>query len=254
MAVLDDLLAALPADRPAQEVHIGIHWTTVGLASGPGGQPARFGLAKTLLPQEGPGHNLEHGSVADAGRLQEHSAHALAHLARSPSGPERAVGWAAINALVVPDPARCVELNARDYLVEHGAGKRVVVVGHFPFVEQVRRAARQLWVLELNPAPGDTPASAAPEVLPQADIVAVTSLTLLNDTFEQLTSLWRRDATVMLLGPSTPFSPLLFDHGIGILSGTEIVDPALANRCICQGASFQQVRGVRLLTMTRAGL
>ncbi len=255
MAFLDELLSALPGDRPVKEVHIGIHWTTVGLGGGPLGEAARTGLAKTMLPQEGPGHHHEHnhGSVAEAGHLHEQSAHALARLARSTSGPERGIGWAAINALLPPDERLCVELNARDYLTEYGAGKRVAVVGHFPFVEAVRETAKQLWVLELNPGPGDLPASAAPDVLSEADIIAVTSLTLINDTFEELAALWRREATVMMLGPSTPFSPLLFERGVSILSGTVVVDPALANRCVCQGASFRQVQGVRLLTMKRDG-
>lgn len=254
MPLPDDLLASLPVDRGVVGVHIGIHWTTVGLAEGPNGEPARWGMAKTLLPEERPGHRHEHasGSVAKAGTLQTCTAHELAALALSHSGPEQSVGWAAINALNAPDESRCVELNAGDFLLERGQGKRVVVVGHFPFVRQLRPVVGELWVLELNPAPGDTPAGAAPEVVPQADVVAVTSLTLLNGTFGGLAGLWRADATVILLGPSTPFSPLLFDYGIDYLSGTDIVDPERANRTICQGASFKQVQGVRLLTMAQA--
>lgn len=253
MPLLHELLGNLPRDRAVQDVHIGIHWTTVGLAGGPNGASPRWGIAKTLLPEEGAGHQHEHaeGSVVHAGRLQTCSAHELSDLAHSHSGPERSVGWAAINALYAPDRRRCVTLNARDFLLERGAGRRVVVVGHFPFVRKLRGVVESLWVLELNPAVGDLPASAAPEVIPQADIVAVTSLTLVNDTFESVAELWRPDATVILLGPSTPFAPLLFDRGVDYLSGTEIVNAELANRTICQGASFKQVEGVELLTMAR---
>jgi len=252
MAIVDDLLDSLPANRPVREVNIGLHWTSVWLEAGPSGEPARCGLAATLPPHEGPGHS--HERVADAGLLEEHSAHALAQLARSPIGPEHSIGWATINALIPVDETLCIELNARDFLLDQGRGKRVAVVGHFPFVEKLRAAVSQLWVLELNPAPGDLHASMAPRILPQADVVAVTSLTLLNDTFEELAALWRPDATVLLLGPSTPFSPLLFERGVDVLSGTQVVDPVQMNRCVRQGACFQQIRGVRLLNMIRPGL
>jgi uncharacterized protein len=54
----------------------------------------------------------------------------------------------------------------------------------------------------------------------------------------------------MVLGPSTPLSPVLFLHGASIISGTGVVDEAAVLRSVSQGATFQQVEGVRLLTMT----
>ncbi len=252
MTIVDDLLMALPPDRAVRAVHIGLHWTSVWLTEGQAGEPASCGLAATLPPRSGPGHS--HELIQNAGHLHECSAHELAALARSEVGPERSVGWATINALLVPDEWQCVELNARDFLLEKGRDKRVAMVGHFPFVEKLRDAVSSLWVLELDPAPGDLPASAAPEVLPQADIIAVTSLTLLNDTFEELATLWRPEALVMLLGPSTPFTPLLFERGVKVLSGALVTDPQRVIACVSQGASFQQVKGVRLLTMVHPDL
>lgn len=256
MSILDQLLDDIPADRPVRSVHIGIHWTAVCLGEGAGGEPPRGALAKTLQPIESPGHRHEHGhgSVLDAGDLCDYSAHELAALARSHSGPERSIGWAAINALIAPDESLTVELNARDFLLERGAGKHIAVVGHFPFVDALRLRSESLTILEQRPAPGDLPASAAEEVLPEADLIAVTSLTLVNRTFEALAALWRPEATVMMLGPSTPFSPRLFEWGVDVLSGTVVDDPPVAIQTLCQGASFRQMRGVRLLTMARPGL
>lgn len=252
MTVIDDLLGNLPPDRPVRSVHIGLHWTVVCLEPERGSARPACALATTLPPHTGPGHS--HELVNGAGHLHERSAHELAALARAGAGPERSVGWATINALQTIEEQWCVELNARDFLLEHGRGRRVVVVGHFPFVDKLRDAVAQLWVLELDPAPGDLHASAAPDVIPQADVIAVTSLTLLNDTFEGLAALWRPDALVMLLGPSTPLSPLLFERGIDVLSSAQVTDPQRAIACVCQGASFQQVEGVRLLTMQRPSL
>jgi len=52
----------------------------------------------------------------------------------------------------------------------------------------------------------------------------------------------------MLLGPTTPLSPVLFNHGANILSGARVFDEEAVLRTVGQGASFRQVEGVKLLT------
>ncbi|NIO72626.1 MAG: hypothetical protein GTN71_27310, partial [Anaerolineae bacterium] len=94
------------------------------------------------------------------------------------------------------------------------------VVGHFPFIPRVREAARQLWVLEKRPGEGDLPAEAASEVIPQADVVAITGTSLINHTFEELIGLCRPEAFVLVLGPTAPLSPVLFNYGVDVISGT----------------------------------
>jgi hypothetical protein len=46
-------------------------------------------------------------------------------------------------------------------------------------------------------------------------------------------------------------SSFLFDYGVDVISGTRVVDPELALRCVSEGATFRQIGGVRLLTMER---
>ena len=88
------------------------------------------------------------------------------------------------------------------------------------------------------------------EVLPQADVVALTGTSIMNHTFEGLMELIRRDAFVVALGPSTPLSPLLFDYGVDAISGTLVTNVEAVLRTISQGASFKQVKeGVRLVSM-----
>jgi uncharacterized protein (DUF4213/DUF364 family) len=84
-------------------------------------------------------------------------------------------------------------------------------------------------------------------------VVALTGSALINGTLDGLLSLCRPGALVMVLGPSTPLSPVLFDHGATFLSGARVVDEAAALRTIGQGATFQQVEGVRLLTLMKPG-
>jgi uncharacterized protein (DUF4213/DUF364 family) len=105
----------------------------------------------------------------------------------------------------------------------------------------------------LQPQGDDLPAQAAPEIIPQADIVAITSLTLLNNTFDGLVRLCRPDALTLLLGPSTPLSPMLYERGIDIISGSIVQDLDAVLHTIGQGGNFRQVHraGVRLVSMTR---
>ena len=85
-------------------------------------------------------------------------------------------------------------------------------------------------------------------------MVAITGTTLINHTFEELIGLCRPDAFVLVLGPTTPLSPVLFDYGADVISGTLVTDPETVLRYVSQGASFRQIKrskGVKLLTMTR---
>ncbi len=198
------------------------------------------GIAATLRNPE-----FEHTrqpAVQSPGHLLEYSSLELAGLVHSNSHTEVAIGLATINALLPPLPERWVELHAEDYLLQHGAQKNVVVVGHFPFINKLKGYARNLWVLELKPREDDLPAEKAPEVIPQADFLALTATTLINKTFEGLMALCRPETKVMMLGPSTPLSPVLFDFGIDVLSGTVITDPPMAMLSIAQGATLHQLR------------
>jgi hypothetical protein len=116
----------------------------------------------------------------------------------------------------------------------------------------VRKAAAECWVLELRPRPGDLAAGRAAEVLPQADVVALTGTSLINHTFDDLVELCRPDAFVILLGGSVPLTPVLFDRGVDAVSGTRVVDVPAALQAVGQGATFRHLRpGKRLLTMMR---
>lgn len=246
MDVVDKLLGSLRTDAPVSQVLVGAFWTAVVLDT----VPVRCGLASTLR-----GEAHEAGPpVTEAGRLLKYSGLELAEWLRSPSSLEASIGAAAFNALLEVDETACIEMNAEDVIIERGAGQRVAIVGHFPFVERVRQVAAECWVLELHPRPGDLPAGRAAEVLPQADIVALTGTSLINHTFEELIALCRRDtgsmkAYVILLGASAPLSPVLFEYGVDAISGTRVIDAPAALRAVSQGAVFRQIPGKQLLTL-----
>ncbi len=238
MKIIDALINSLPQDSPVKEVRVGPFWTAV-VSRG-------CGLASTLMED---GHHHGDAPVRDAGRLTERSALELARLGRSPSLIEASIGMAAINSLLEVDETYCQELNAARLLMEKGKGRRVAIVGHFPFVPDLQRVARTLWVIEKRPVEGEFSEEKAEEVLPQADVVGITGTSLTNHTAEGLLGLCRPGCLVVMLGATTPLSPLLFDFGIHVISGTKVLDPATAIRCVGEAATFRQMRGVRLLSM-----
>lgn len=246
MSTIEDLLGSLEADAPVRRVLVGAFWTAVLLDT----EPPRCGLASTLR-----GQAHEDGSpVPEAGRLLEASGRELAQLLCSARSLEASIGMAALNALLEVDEESCAEINAAEVILERGAGRQVAVVGHFPFVEQVRQAASACWIVEQHPRAGDLPAAQAAEVLPLADVVALTGTSLINHTFEGLVQLCRPDSFVLLLGPSAPLSPIFFERGVDTVSGTRVTDPDRVLRSVAQGATFRQIKragGLRLLTMHR---
>jgi len=181
-------------------------------------------------------------SVNDAGHLLEKSTDEILALTSSQSQTEVSIGLAALNALLPMDFQNEIEINAEDYLRQNASDKNIAMVGHFVFVEALKPDVKNLWVLELNPQPGDFEASRAPEIIPQADLVVITATTLINDTLAELLELCKPQTKVMLLGPSTPLSPVLFDHGIDILSGTIVTNPEEVMLGISQGASSHQLK------------
>jgi len=240
------LLPTLPEGKIIS-IHMGLYWTAV-LAEVDG--EIRCGLAATVGDDSH--HYTTEPSVFRAGHLTELSSRELAEFVHSSVPPEVSVGLAMVNALLPRQPHLWVDLHSKQILAKLGAGKNVAMVGHFPFVPELRSKVGKLWVLEQNPQDGDLPASAAAEIIPQADVVAITAMTLLNRTFDELIALRRAGVPTLIIGPTTPLSPVMFDMGATILSGAIVENPEAVLRGLSQGANFHQLRqmGVRLVSMT----
>jgi uncharacterized protein (DUF4213/DUF364 family) len=240
MKILDDLISTLNFDTTVKDIRQGVFHTGV--------LTRNCGLAATLprdvLRQEPP-------MVKEPGFLLDKTPLELAQLAYSQSILEASVGMATINSLLEIDENSCIELNAAELIMEKGKGKRIAVVGHFPFIPRVRKNAKRLWVIEKNPREGDFGEAEADNLIPQADVVAITGTALTNHTLDHLFELCSPGAYVILLGDTAPLSPIFFDYGVDALSGTKVVDSDLALRCVSQGANFRQIRGVERLTMMK---
>jgi hypothetical protein len=235
--MLDDLISSLSEDSAVREVYVGVFCTAV--------VSKHCGLASTFHEP-----HPEHRPVKNVGRLTKLSALELAQYAKSDNVLEASIGMATINSLIDIDEAKCIEQNAFDILAAKGMNKNVAIVGHFPWIPKLRTVAEKLWVIEQAPQEGELPAEAVGEVLPQADVVGITGSSFINHTIDGLLTL-SKNSFVVMLGPTTPLSPVLFDWGVDVMAGVEVVEPEKTIRSISQGAIFSQVEGVKLVTMAK---
>jgi uncharacterized protein (DUF4213/DUF364 family) len=223
------------------QVIVGAFWTAVLSDS----LPPKCGIASSMREydhQEGP-------QVESAGFLEKKNVVELANLLKSSNVMEASIGMAAVNASIKVNEKYCKMINARDLILEKSKKQNVVVVGHFPFANQIRSKANKCWILELRPRKGDLPAWEAKNVIPQAEVVAISGTTLINHTFDKIMRLCNEDAYVILLGGSVPLVSALFDLGVNALAGTIITKPLDAIRTIAQGGTFRQIPGRKLLTL-----
>ncbi|MBN1904833.1 MAG: DUF364 domain-containing protein [Deltaproteobacteria bacterium] len=238
--ILKDILASLNHDAEIKDIRIGIFHTAVltrncGLAAS---------LPRDALKQTPP-------LVASPGFLMDRTARELTDMVFSESILEAAIGMAAINSLIDIDESRCSELNASEIIAEKGRGRNVAIIGHFPFIPKIREIVQNLWVIEKNPQPGDYPEEKAKELIPEADVLAITGTAITNHTIEELLRLKNKNTYTIVLGDSAILSPVLFDYGVDAIAGTKVLDPDLVLRCISQGANFRQIKGTRKLIMLK---
>jgi uncharacterized protein (DUF4213/DUF364 family) len=240
MKIIDDILSNLDCEAPVMDIRQGPFQTAVITRN--------CGLAST--PHD-PGPHHDRTPVKEAGLLLEKDTRALALMANSLSPMESAIGMATINSLIEVDEKRCTELNAGDLLVRNGEGKKIAIIGHFPFVPRLRKVAEELWVIEKNPQEGDLGERESERYLPQAEVVGITGTAFTNHTIEHLLELCAPRVYAVILGGTTPLSTVLFDYGINAVSGTKVVDSEMVLRCVSQGATFRQISGIELLTMRK---
>ena len=239
MKMLDDLIQSLKdSDFPVKSVHTCVFWTAV--------ITKHCGLSSTFR-DEGPSHDR---GVRDVGSLTRKTALKLAVYAKSDSLLEASIGMATINSLIDIDESKCIEKNAFEIILEKGIDKNVAIIGHFPWIPKLRGKLNNLWVLEQRIREGDLPSKEADRILPECDVVGITGTAFINHTLEGLLNLCKK-AFVVLIGPTSPLSPILFEHGIDVICGSKVVDVDRVVHSISEGATFKEVIGVRLLTMAK---
>jgi uncharacterized protein (DUF4213/DUF364 family) len=239
MDILSKLISSIKKDALVREVIVSTHSTLV--------ISQRCGISSTMMSIKPHGEEV----IRDAGFLHLKTAKELANYAFSENPLEASIGLAAINSIIEIDSDLLIPLDASLLATRLSIRKNVTFVGHFPFIPRVKDVANRCWVLELNPIAGEHAAENAKDIIPQSDLVAISSTALINHTLEDYLALCKKDAIVMLIGPSTPLNPLLFEFNIRILSGILVEDKSQVIKAVSQGAIFRQMQGVKRMVMIK---
>lgn len=240
MKILDDLIASLNYDVEVRDIRLGVFQTAVYTRG--------CGLAST---PHGIGHAQGNSPVREAGFLKKKNSRELIDMVRSKNLFEASIGMAAINSLIEVDIDECRELNAAVLLEEKGEGKKLAIIGHFPFIPQLKEVCDQVWVIEKNPVEDEYAEEEAEKLISQADVVGITGMAITNHTLDNLLNYCSPNTYVTILGGTTPLSPVLFDYGIDSLSGTVVTRPAPVLDAVSQGATYRQLKDVKRLIMER---
>lgn len=233
------LIAGIPEDVAVRDYCLGTHWSYVEADSGMGVSFTTSGGARRGY----------------AGDLRGKPLREVAQLAKSWCFEEASLGVAALNAWysqhALLDPLGCIYDAAVE--VPNGTLRKmdafemwrpqiaaqddasVVVVGHFPHVERIEEYAR-LTVLERRCSQAnDVPDPACEYVIPGADYLFMTGVTLINKTAPRLLDLAKGTKTIMV-GPSVVMAPFLFKWGVDMLAGSVVADPEKAAFAVKNGA------------------
>ena len=203
-----------------------------------------WGMASTLSEPA-----VLHNYVDAPGSLESLPLANLLEKLKSDRLLEASLGMAALNSVIEP-VASCEHQDAYEEIIKQSTGKNVAVIGHFPFVKRLSEQTRNCWVFERRLQDGDLPSEQMPRFLPQADVLVLTAQVIPNNCFHKIISL-APQAFKIMLGPSTPLSPVLFDFGIDVLGGVRVTDSEQVQRYIAQGAHFKQLRGIEKITLKR---
>ena len=215
----DALIEGIPRDLTVTDSLVGTIWTAVRTQDG-------IGLGMTTDQKTRPRSFM--GNLSGMKLLD------LAAYVKSWNFIEAGLGMAAINAYynrlslaadngVLRPKTDQREQDAFISTYERIAGKKVCVVGHFPFLENRLRDICDLRILERQPQEGDYPDTACEYLLPDADFVYITGSALINKTMPRLLALCK-NAKTTLVGTSVPLTPMLFGFGIDCLAGFLPVD------------------------------
>jgi hypothetical protein len=200
------------------------------------------GLSYVLLDDTLARLRADVAQVAGAGALE------LAGWFAERGGAERAIGFAAVNALsaLLLERAGWVPDAAADTIghLAPGPGDEVGMVGLFPpLVERIVRTGARLTVVELRPElAGERDGwrvTLDPEALRSCRKVLSTSTVLLNDTLDAVVARCAGATVFAVVGPGAGCLPdPLFARGVTLVGGTWVVDRAALLEAIRTGSPW----------------
>lgn len=235
MLVINKLISGIP-ELPVSEVIIGFHTVLIrcGFSSG---------LANILTDK------CQQLNIKNTEELERLSLKQLSEYSLSKNGLEASIGIAAINCAYSSCITNYSNINAKMIILEKGRNKKVGIIGHFPFLETHREHYKKCYIFEKNPLSGDLNESDIPKYLPQVDLVAISGTTLANHTFDDIIKHLPKNSFKILLGPTSPLSPAIFDYGIDVISGSIIKDYNLLKLNVQRGIPTRYIQGLEMATI-----
>ncbi|HIH98091.1 MAG TPA: DUF364 domain-containing protein [Thermoplasmata archaeon] len=216
MKLVDEIIASVEPE-PATDIRVGLKYTAVEVKEKIG---LAYNFSDSIMPP-----------LKNAGSLIGKD---LIKLSKSWNFIEASIGCAAINALLKPKVFK--KMNIFDHILEISKDyKRVGIVGRFPFIGKIR--GREVFVFEKKPMEGALPDTAEEELLPKCDLVVISGSTFVNKSLQRLLEL--SNGHTLVIGPTTPLTPILFDHGADLIAGVVAKDKK-ALEIVSQGGGTQE--------------
>lgn len=179
--------------------------------------------------------------IAAAGQLKSTSAFSISF------------GAAALNTGITA-PQNQPDIEASQIMAEKGkeGEGEIVLVGDFPFTDWLRQQVKTLHLFELQKVAGRTPPDQWDAILGRCHVLGLTGTTLI--TRAMATYLEKApQAYTIIIGPTTPLSPVLFSHGADVLAGCQVVSPDPVFEGIRNGMSFREFKklGVQFIAWSK---
>ena len=221
-----------------KEIFIGVFLTYV--------KTRNYGIAYTYRDSLKPPHLLM--PITNRGSLRGRPASEVIPFIKSENPMEATVGLATLNS-VLETPNDAIESgNFRSYLVNESKGKRVAMIGYFPFMDEVREAADEFYLFEktIDSVAGKKDLT----LLSKAEILITTGTIIINHSIQEILRK-AKDSRVIIVGPSTPFCPVLFDYGIDEILSISVKEPELMINSLSEGVIVPELKGVNFLLWKR---
>ena len=230
--IYDKLIRGIPETWLAEEIVRGSTFAYVKSENG-------IGIAGLV--------NYDYRMPVSAKNMEGVPLREVAKLVKSWNYYEASVGLAAINAyynnpetaknsgVAIGDSMHVEDRIYDPFIMSQNEirGKRVTVLGHFPFIESLFDPICEMSIIAGEiPLEGDFPAEAAEYLLPESDFIYIGSSCFVEKTLPRLLKLSKNAQKVTIVGPSTTLAPVLFDYGVDDLSGYVVKDSERACRII----------------------
>lgn len=171
----------------------------------------------------------------------------------SPAPMKKTLAIAALNALsdacLKKSPPTAYEVksgvDAFDEAILPQGGKTVVIGALVPMLRRLLKEKADFTVLEQDASTLKSaemehyaPAEDAPRHVPQADLLVITGVTILNDTLPDILSMAKPGAEIIVTGPTAGMLPdAFFSRGVTLLGGISVTAPDELLDVLSEGGS-----------------